>query len=60
MLNAGATAGAGFVGGGDPFSIARLTMAEDVVFVCLSQSPLPFLQFSKAEIRWGISHKLNE
>ncbi len=59
MLNAGATAGAGFVGGGDPFAIARSTVTENVVFVCFSQSSLPFFQFGRAEVLWRISHELN-
>ncbi len=52
MLHAIATAGAGFVGRGNPFTIALPTVTENVVFVGFVDALLPCLQFSRTKLWW--------
>jgi len=59
MFHAGATARTGFVGRGNPLTIARSAVAENIVFVCLGKPSLPFAPFIRAEIWLWIGHRIN-
>ncbi len=56
MLDAGAATDAMLLSGRNPFAIARATVAEDIVFVCLSNATLPFAQFIGTKLSGWISH----
>ena len=50
MLHTIATAGTGFMGRSNPFTIAHPTVTENVVFVGFVDALLPCVQFSRTKL----------